>query len=102
MGRSVARKASFELGAQWRAGACLLREHVGTTGEMKHRNEQQPHRGVREKYLKSLLDFFHEHIAISSEAIDRKHSPVGPERDASARCESIARCMVYNLKTLGA
>ena len=56
----------------------------------------------REKYLESLLDLFHENIAVSSEAIDCKHSPVGPERDASARCERITSYMTYNRKTLGA
>ena len=102
MGRSVARKASFGLDVLWRAGACLLHEHADTTGKVKHRSEQQPQGGERDKYLQSLLDLFHEHIAVSSEAIDCKYSPVGPRRDALARCESIARCMAYSLKTLGA
>ncbi len=68
---------------------------------LEHRNEQQPQGRGRGKYLESLLDLFHEHIAVGSEAIDCEYSPVGPERDASARCE-IARCIAYNLKTLGA
>ena len=102
MGRSVARKASFGLDVLWRAEACLLREHADTTDEMKRHDERQQQGGRREKYLESLLDLFHEHIAVGSETIDCKYSPVSPERNASARYESIARCMAYNLKTLGA
>lgn len=37
--------------------------------------------GGRYKYLESLFDLFYKHIAVSSEAIDRKYRPVGPEEE---------------------
>lgn len=46
---------------------------------LKYRNEQWARgEGEKDKYLESLFDLFHEHITVSSEAIDRKYRPVGP------------------------